>query len=111
MKNRHETTGAAARAFALVAALVLSLGTACEALSRPRCVDLNTATAAELQGIRHVGAERARQIIALRVEQPFTSVDELRRVEGIGDARLREIVAEGRACVPQPDSAGGASGS
>lgn len=60
------------------------------------CVDLNTATREELQLIIHVGPSRADAIIAGR---PWRSVDELRRVSGISEARLAEIKQEGLACV------------
>jgi competence protein ComEC len=51
-------------------------------------VDINTATAGELEKIIHIGPERAAQIIRLR---PFESVDDLIRVDGIGPGRLRDI--------------------
>jgi uncharacterized protein len=63
------------------------------------CVDINTATSQELQGIVQIGPARAAQIIQRREERPFRSVDELRRVSGIAAARLRDIQAQGLACV------------
>lgn len=60
------------------------------------CVDLNTASQQALQAIVHVGPARAAEIERLR---PFRHVDDLSRVSGIGAARLRDIVAEGLACV------------
>ena len=51
-------------------------------------VDINTATAGELEKIIHIGPERAAQIIRLR---PFESVDDLIRVDGIGSGRLKDI--------------------
>jgi competence protein ComEC len=65
----------------------------------PACVELNRASAMELARIVHIGEERALLIIELRQERAFTSVDDLARVPGIGPARIRDIVAEGLACV------------
>jgi len=61
------------------------------------CVDINRAGIEELIRIVHIGTERAQQIVQLR---PFRSVEELDRVHGIGPARLRDIKAQGLACVP-----------
>jgi competence ComEA-like helix-hairpin-helix protein len=63
------------------------------------CVDLNTASVRELQRIVQIGPARAEQIVALRRERPFRSVDELARVNGIAAGRLREIKTQGLACV------------
>ena len=63
------------------------------------CVNVNTASFADLQQIIHIGPERAQQIIDLRRVQPFRSVNDLVRVSGIGPARLQDIIAEGKACV------------
>lgn len=60
-------------------------------------IDINSATSEELQGITQIGPSRAQQIISLR---PFSSVEDLARVSGIGDGkRLDEIKSEGLACV------------
>lgn len=60
------------------------------------CVDINTATKEQLQQIAHIGPDFADQIIALR---PFSSIDELTKVNGIGQGRLRDIKEQGLACV------------
>jgi competence protein ComEC len=60
------------------------------------CVDLNTASRERLQEIVHIGPERAEEIERLR---PFRRVEDLQRVTGIGPARLRDVIAEGVACV------------
>lgn len=60
------------------------------------CIDINTASASELENIIHIGAARAALIIEAR---PFNSVDELTRVNGIASKRLVDIKAEGIACV------------
>lgn len=60
-------------------------------------VDISSAGFDQLLLIIHIGPERANQILSLR---PFSSVDAMERVTGIGSARLADIKAEGVACVP-----------
>lgn len=60
------------------------------------CININTASLQELQEIIHIGPARAEELINLR---PFNSVDDLKRIKGIGPARLDDIKAQGRACV------------
>ncbi len=60
------------------------------------CIDINNASLQQLQNITHIGTERAEQLIGLR---PFSSVNELTKINGIGSGRLKEIKAEGKACV------------
>lgn len=61
----------------------------------PDCIDLNQASLEELQNIMHIGPERAKDLVELR---PFERVEDLDKIEGIGPARVAEILAEGAAC-------------
>ena len=54
-------------------------------------VNLNTATAAELDTLPGIGPALADAIMQARAEHPFTTVDDLRRVRGIGDARFEQL--------------------
>jgi competence protein ComEA len=51
-------------------------------------VDLNPASAAELESLPEIGPALARRIIEGR---PYRSVEDLLRIKGIGKRRLAEI--------------------
>lgn len=53
-----------------------------------KLVNLNTASQAELETLPGVGPKLAERIIAARKQQPFTSVDDVARVQGIGEKLL-----------------------
>jgi len=88
-----------ARALAL--ALLASCSVAIAALSAPTddapsrltgVVNLNTATADELQLLPGIGAARAQAVIGLRKQRGgFKSVEELKDVKGIGDSALERL--------------------
>jgi Helix-hairpin-helix motif len=63
------------------------------------CIDINTASVPALCQIIHIGPVRAQQIVVLRRNQPFRSIQDLSRVDGISSARVGDIIAEGKACV------------
>lgn len=55
-------------------------------------VNLNTATAADLETLPYVGPKRAQAILALRAKVGrFKSVDDLLKVKGIGRATLKRM--------------------
>lgn len=60
------------------------------------CIDINSASVAELEEIIEIGPERASELIELR---PFASIDDLKRLTGIGDARIGKIKEQGLACI------------
>lgn len=54
-------------------------------------VDINTATAKELQAVDGIGAKTAARIVAYRDEHgAFKSVDELLKIKGIGKKKLEK---------------------
>ena len=53
-----------------------------------KLVNLNTASQAELETLPGVGPKLAERIMAARKQQPFTSLDDVARVQGIGDKLL-----------------------
>jgi competence protein ComEC len=60
------------------------------------CIDVNSATFEQVQEIIHIGPARAEDLLNLR---PFTSVDDLSRISGIGPARIDDIKSQGLACI------------
>ena len=65
-------------------------------------IDVNSATAAELQKLPGIGPKLSQRIVDTRTQAVFKSVDELRRVPGIGPkilAKLRPYVTVGAPAV------------
>jgi competence protein ComEA len=54
-------------------------------------IDINEATAAQLQMLPGIGPIRARQILEARQKGAFENVDDLRRVSGIGPKTLERL--------------------
>ena len=60
--------------------------------TQPAIIDLNLATAVDLDRLPGVGPSTAKAIIDHRTRNgPFASVDDLLKVKGIGPAKLAEI--------------------
>ncbi len=66
-------------------------------------IDINTASLEDLLKIIHIGEVRVLELISLR---PFSSLDELVRIKGIGKKRIEDIKKQGLAWVsatePEP---------
>ncbi len=54
-------------------------------------INVNQATAAELQRLPGIGPKRAQQIVEERQKRPFESIEELRRVSGIGPKTMERL--------------------
>jgi competence protein ComEA len=54
-------------------------------------IDINRATAEELERLPGIGKKKAQDIIAARQPKPFATVDDLRRVKGIGPKTLEKL--------------------
>lgn len=54
-------------------------------------ININTASQSELDSLPGIGPAMAKRIVAEREKAPFTSVDDLLRVKGIGPAKLNKL--------------------
>jgi len=54
-------------------------------------IDLSTATADQLDSLPGIGPKLASEILAYRARTPFTSVEDLTNVSGIGDGKLNAL--------------------
>lgn len=54
-------------------------------------VDLNTASAAELQKVKGIGPKKAEAIVEYRKKTPFKSVDDLDKVPGFGKSTVDKV--------------------
>ena len=88
MKHRMKKTLAGGM---LLAALWLTSGVPRVFGDEP-VVNINTASAAELGGLKGIGDAKAKVIVEYRDKNgPFKSVDDLRQVHGIGNKLLEKL--------------------
>lgn len=85
---------------AWLAAMLMAFGGLASA-----AVDLNSATAAELEAVKGIGASKAKAIVDYREKNgPFKSVDDLKGVKGFGaksvDKLRPELTVGGMAAEP-----------
>ncbi|MBU2503798.1 MAG: helix-hairpin-helix domain-containing protein [Nanoarchaeota archaeon] len=62
-------------------------------------IDINSASATELDKLYGIGPAKAQSIIGFRSQSAFEKVDDLIGVNGIGEVTLSNINAQGLACV------------
>jgi competence ComEA-like helix-hairpin-helix protein len=68
--------------------LMMVASTQQAAAAKSKKIDLNSASQAELEGLKGIGAATAKKIIAAR---PFKNIDDLKNVSGIGQATFDEL--------------------
>jgi competence protein ComEA len=75
--------------------VVVGVSTAAPGAPEPAAddkLDLNSATKEQLDGLPGVGPVTAQRIVDRRTKRgPFSSLDQLREIEGIGDSRLAKL--------------------
>lgn len=92
-RGRGSTAGAVLRG--LTAAFLLTVSTfgmvAVAGASVP--LDVNRASVAQLAELPGIGESKAAAIVAERTKAPFTSIEDLARVKGIGPATVEDLRA------------------
>ena len=76
--------------------VVLAVFSVCSVVSSAEKIDINTASLNDLIKIVHIGEKRALELISLR---PFSSLDDLARIKGIGPTRIEDIKKQALASV------------
>ena len=56
-----------------------------------KLININTASINELTSLTGIGESKALAIVAYRTESPFKSIDEIKNVDGIGEAAFAKI--------------------
>ncbi len=72
-------------------------------------IDLNTATPQQLESLPGIGPALAAKIIEYRQTKPFTSIEQIKEVKGIGDAKFEQIknLITAGGSQPQANATGG----
>ena len=78
--------------------------TFCSAVVFAQAIDINTATAKQLEGLKGIGPKKAAEIVKYReANGPFKSVEDLSKVSGVGAKTLtanKDMLMVGGAAVP-----------
>ena len=76
----------------------------CSAVAFAQAIDINTATAAQLEGLKGIGPKKAAEIVKYReANGPFKSVEDLSKVSGVGAKTLtanKDMLMVGGTAVP-----------
>ena len=79
-------------AITMVLAFTICVALPALSLSGETALNINTATAKQLESLKGIGSEIAKRIVEFReANGPFKSVDELQKIKGIGKGKLAKI--------------------
>jgi competence protein ComEA len=78
-------------ALLLIGAIGLSAQPALAGGSDSGVVNINTASAKQLQVLKGIGAKKAQAIVSYRAEKPFESIQDLTKVKGIGKKLVQKL--------------------
>ena len=77
----------------------------CSAMVFAQAIDINTATAEQLEGLKGIGPKKAAEIVKYReANGPFESVEDLGKVSGVGEKTLaanKDMLMVGGAAAPK----------
>lgn len=76
----------ALRHLVTIAALAVTLACVSGAQAAPERIDINTASVEQLTSLPGIGTAKAAAIVEERIRRPFSNIDDLERVKGIGPA-------------------------
>jgi competence protein ComEA len=80
--------------FTLLVATMLIATSAPASAGEEKLLNINTASAADLAGLKGIGDAKAKAIVQYREKNgPFKSVEDLRQVKGIGEKLLENLRA------------------
>ena len=82
--------------YILLFLLILNLVPIVSADCQSNQININSASAMELEELKGIGSVKAQAIIDTR---PFNSIDDLIKVYGIGEKTLEKIITQNLACV------------
>jgi comEA protein len=74
-----------------IAVLLALAGPPARGAESHHAVNINTASAEELAALPGIGDAKAKAIVDYRAAEPFKSVDDLKKVKGIGDKMLEAL--------------------
>ncbi len=74
-----------------LAALVALAGPPVRAAEPHHQVNINAASAEELASLPGIGDAKAKAIVEYRAAEPFKSIDDLKKVKGIGDKMIEAL--------------------
>jgi comEA protein len=77
-----------------IAALLALAGPPARGAEPRHALNINSASAEELASLPGIGESKAKAIIEYRAAEPFKTVDDLKKVKGIGDKTLESLRPE-----------------